>query len=93
MIYCDKITDKGLSYLKGIHTLNMDSCRKITDLGLSYISGVNTLDIEDCIGITSTGIASLNGLQKINMTGCNKDAITAARLRGLVFQASSKYLN
>ena len=36
---CSKsqITDKGISYLKGIHTLNISYCKQITDKGISYL--------------------------------------------------------
>ena len=37
-----RITDKGLEYLKGVHTINLWNCTKITDKGLEYLKGVHT---------------------------------------------------
>ena len=36
-----KITDAGLSYLKGIHTINLGYCEQITDAGLVHLKGAN----------------------------------------------------
>src|SRR5580692_11289470 len=48
---CNKITDKGLEYLKGVHTIKLACCNKITDKGLKYLKGVRTIDLFNCIQI------------------------------------------
>ena len=35
-----RITDKGIYYLKGIHTLDISYCFQITDKGISYLKGI-----------------------------------------------------
>ena len=37
LIYCPKITDTGLEYLKGVHQYNFSLCNNITDAGLKYL--------------------------------------------------------
>ena len=43
-----KLTDQGLKYLKGVHTINLYRCEKITDEGLKYLSGVHTINLSSC---------------------------------------------
>ena len=54
-----KITDQGLSYLQGVHTINLRRCKQITDNGLSYIKGVHTIDLRFCNKITDKGLNHL----------------------------------
>nr|HMP31047.1 hypothetical protein [Saprospiraceae bacterium] len=39
--YCKKITDEGLKYLDGVHTIDLTCCNKITDEGLKYLKDGN----------------------------------------------------
>ena len=41
---CQNITDKGLEYLKGVHTINL-GYTKITDKGLEYLKDVHTINL------------------------------------------------
>ncbi|HMP28587.1 MAG TPA: F-box protein, partial [Saprospiraceae bacterium] len=41
--YCKKITNEGLKYLKGVHTIDIEGCKKITNEGLKYLKGVHTI--------------------------------------------------
>src|SRR5439155_216276 len=59
--YSWKITDKGLEYLKGVHTININNCNKITDKGLEYLKGVHTIYIHNCNQITDKGLEYLKG--------------------------------
>ena len=34
-----KVTDEGLEYLKGVHTISLYYCYQITDVGLEYLKG------------------------------------------------------
>ena len=34
----NKLTDQGLQYLNGVHTINLSYCRQITDQGLQYLT-------------------------------------------------------
>ena len=64
---CSKsqITDKGISYLKGIHTLDISWCDQITDKGISYFKRIHTLDISYCFQITDKGISYLKGIHTL----------------------------
>ena len=52
----NQITNKGLEYLKGVHTINLDNCNQITDKGLEYLKGVHTIDLSYCNKITDKGL-------------------------------------
>ena len=67
-----KITDTGLQYLTGVHTINLSDCHQITDTGLQYLTGVNTINISYCNKITDTGLQYLKGVHIIFLNGCNK---------------------
>src|SRR5438874_1265859 len=54
-----EITDKGLKYLKGVHTINLYNCNKITDKGLKYLKGVHTINLACCNKITDKGLEYL----------------------------------
>ena len=42
MSWCRQITDAGLAYLTGIHTLDITRCALITDAGLAPLRASNT---------------------------------------------------
>src|SRR5438874_10325186 len=72
-INCSKsITDKGLEYLKGVHTIDLYNCNQITDKGLEYLKGVHTIDLYNCNQITDKGLEYLKGVHTINLFGCNQ---------------------
>jgi len=66
--YKSTITDKGFSYLKKIHTLNMISCsqKTITDLAFKNFLNLHTLDMPCCDQITITDLAFTNLLKIVN---------------------------
>ena len=68
----NKITDKGLEYLKDVHIINLNWCYQITDKGLEYLKGVHTIDLTYCNKITDKGLEYLKGVHTINLTYCNK---------------------
>ena len=57
---CTKITDKGLEYLKGVHTINLGNVQNITDKGLEYLEGVHTICLNNT-NITDKGLEYLKG--------------------------------
>src|SRR5438552_2356538 len=66
------ITDKGLEYLKGVHTIDLTFCNKITDNGLEYLKGVHTIYLGGCKKITDKGLEYLKGVYTINLRYCNQ---------------------
>src|SRR5438874_9671760 len=66
-----KITDKGLEYLKDVHTIDLSFCNQITDKGLEYLKGVHTINF-DCNQITDKGLEYLKGVHIIDLTDCNQ---------------------
>ena len=66
------INDDDLSYLTGIHKINLNWCKKITDHGLQYLKGVHTIFLFDCDQITDQGLQYLIGVHTINLYGCIK---------------------
>src|SRR5439155_1234972 len=66
------ITDGGLEYLKGVHTIDLYYCNKITDKGLEYLKDVHTIYLEGCNQITDKGLEYLKGAHTINLNWCNK---------------------
>src|SRR5580692_8310264 len=69
---CEQITDKGLAYLKGVHTINLSNCKQITDEGLIYLKGVHSINLTWCEHITDKGLAHLKGVQSIDLSCCNR---------------------
>ena len=63
--YCNQITDEGLKYLKGVHTIYLEYCNQLTDEGLKYLSGVQNINLRECNQITDEGLKYLAGVQKI----------------------------
>ena len=39
------IIDDDLSYLTGVHKINLSGCIPITDKGLQYLNGVHTINL------------------------------------------------
>ena len=66
------ITDKGLQYFKGVHTINLSDCDQITDGGLEYLKGVHTINLNGCNKITDKGLEYLKGVHIIDLSYCNK---------------------
>ena len=56
---CNKITDVGLSYLKGVRKINITYCN-ITDNGLSYLKDVRYLILVIVILVTDIGLSHFN---------------------------------
>ena len=48
-----RITNKGLRYLKDVHTIDLYDCRQITDSGLEYLKNVHTINLSYCNQITN----------------------------------------
>ena len=71
-----QLTDNDLSYLTGVHTINLCGCNKITDQGLKYLAGKPAL--------TS---GKLKGVHTINLSQCNK--ITDQGLQYLAIDVST----
>src|SRR5438132_1324240 len=67
-----KIIDKGLEYLKDVHTINLCwcGCNKITDKGLEYLKGGHTIYLSGCNKITDNGLEYLKGGHIIDLSGC-----------------------
>lgn len=64
------ITDEGLTYLSGLHTIYLRWCKQITDIGLSNLSDVHTIDLSFCYYITDNGLQYLSGVNSIKLSGC-----------------------
>jgi hypothetical protein len=65
-------TDNDLSYLSGIHCLNLSCCDQITDKGLSYLTGISELNLSWCNQITDNGLSYLKGISNLNLSHCRK---------------------
>ncbi len=52
---CNKITDKGLKYLKGVNKITLSACNKITDTGLKNIKEAHYVNLSYCKRITTYG--------------------------------------
>ena len=63
------ITNKGLKYLKGVHTINLKFCNQITDKGLEYLKGVHCGENLHNVG---KGLKYLKDVHTIDLFDCNK---------------------
>lgn len=62
---CNKITDRGLQYLKYTHSIDLSFCTGFTDDGLKHFKHVRELDLDHCCHITDRGLENLiNALDK-----------------------------
>ena len=75
-----KITDAGLQYLKGAHTIDLSSCRYITDQGLQYLIGVHTINLYGCCVFDNKWFQYLEGVHTIHLNDCG-DGITEEGLQ------------
>lgn len=95
--YCDKITDKGMSYVSRIDSveyLGIAVCPRITDAGLRNLIGMKGLKILDVRGskrITDQGlryIAQMKNLEEVQLGGCeNVTSRGVRRLQSMMPQA------
>ena len=83
IFYYTKITDTQLSYLKGVHTINLSNCQRITDTGLSHLKGVHTIDLYGCKRITDIGLSHLKGVHTINLSNCRVTDIGLSHLKSV----------
>ena len=42
------MTDQGLQYFNGVHTINLGNCSQLTDQCLQYLIGVHTINLNNC---------------------------------------------
>ena len=77
------IIDNDLSYLTGIHKINLTSCKQITDQSLQYLAdksaltsgklkGVHTIDLSYCNQITDQCLQYCEGVRVIKLMSCYK---------------------
>jgi hypothetical protein len=84
------ITDRGLSRLRGIRTLDISGCNlgTVTDAAFAHLRGIRSLKMSYCkqATITDAAFAHLEGIRELDMSGCSQATITDAafaRLRGI----------
>lgn len=79
---CDRITDRGLSYLpECCIDLNISGCTRITDKNLGYINQCEHLNISRTAHITGKGLSHLTKLKTLNISDTmihDNDLITIA---------------
>ena len=64
------IIDNDLSYLTGVHKINLSGCKRITDQGLKYLKRIHTIDLSNCFQLTDQGLQYLKGIHTINLSYC-----------------------
>ena len=62
---CDKVTDKGLSYLPEVVSIKLSGCDHISDNGLSYLTKLNTIYLSCRSAITENGFKNLSKLSHL----------------------------
>jgi len=84
-IHGGNFTDIALSYLEGIHTLEIGRNFGITDAGIAHLKGIHTLEMPYCSQetITDAIFTHLKGIHHLNIKSCYQPTLTGANLASL----------
>jgi len=64
------ITNKGISFLKGCHTVNLSYCKLVTDEGIKALSNCYTVNLSWCKLVTDEGIKALSNCHTVDLSEC-----------------------